>query len=89
MKDIIFYYYLLINIFAFIICSLDKIKAKNNKWRIKEMTLHLFSFLGGVFGTILSMVFFKHKISKLKFKAITFVALILHVTALVYILFYF
>jgi uncharacterized membrane protein YsdA (DUF1294 family) len=65
-------------------CSLDKLKAVKNTWRIKEKNLHILSFIGGVFGNILSMILFKHKINKTKFKAVTFTAFILHITALTY-----
>ena len=84
MKTYIFYYYVIINIISFSFSALDKLKARKNKWRIKENTLHLFSFLGGVYGSLLSMKFFRHKTKKLKFKIITVLALIMHTLLIIY-----
>ncbi|MDW7669069.1 MAG: DUF1294 domain-containing protein [Bacillota bacterium] len=84
METYIFYYYIIINIISFSFSGLDKIKAKKNKWRVKEKTLHTFSFLGGAYGSILSMIMFRHKTKKLKFKIITAVAFIIHTAIIGY-----
>lgn len=68
-------YLLLINIVSFIVFFVDKRKSIKNKWRIKENTLHLFSFIGGVYGSIAAMLLFKHKTRKPKFCIITAIAL--------------
>ncbi|NLX62442.1 MAG: DUF1294 domain-containing protein [Tissierellia bacterium] len=60
-------YLLIINLITLIVFSLDKLKAKNNKWRISENILLLFSILGGSSGALVAMVLFKHKTNKLKF----------------------
>ena len=61
-------YLIVINIISFIICFIDKQKAINNKYRIKENTLLFISLIGGCFGLFLSMIIFHHKTKKLKFK---------------------
>ena len=43
-------YFLLVNAAAFILMMADKIKAKKNRWRIKESTLMLSAALGGSIG---------------------------------------
>ncbi len=48
-------YLIIINILAYIIMWLDKIKSLYNKWRISEKTLWMLSILGGVFGIWLGM----------------------------------
>ena len=41
--------------------GIDKSRAINHKWRIKEATLFLIAFLGGGIGSTLGMFFFRHK----------------------------
>lgn len=72
----IMFYLLIINLISFILFFIDKQKAKKDKWRIKESTLHIVSFMGGIIGSIAAMVLFHHKTKKLKFVIITFFALI-------------
>ena len=57
----------------------DKQKAKSDKWRIEEKTLHLTSFLGGTLGSIAAMMLFHHKTRKPAFVAITGIALIFNI----------
>lgn len=67
MENILSYYLILINIIAFIIIYVDKQKAINHKWRIKESTLFLIATIGGSIGTILGMYTFHHKTKHKKF----------------------
>ncbi len=62
------YYYLIINIFAFIFYGIDKKKAEAGKWRISEAILILLAVLGGAFGAALGMLVFHHKTKKNKFR---------------------
>jgi uncharacterized membrane protein YsdA (DUF1294 family) len=39
----------------------DKKRAKNGKWRIKEKTLFLVAIIGGSAGSVLGMNIFHHK----------------------------
>ena len=75
-KKYILIYFIAINLLSFILFYLDKRKAKKDKWRIKENTLHLTSFLGGAIGSIAAMFMFHHKTKKFKFCFITALALI-------------
>jgi uncharacterized membrane protein YsdA (DUF1294 family) len=52
---------LVLNIFGFILVSLDKYKAKNRLWRIPERTFFLLSILGGSLGVYIGLFFFNHK----------------------------
>ena len=60
-------YFITIGIFAFmsilgfVLMWTDKRRAKQNKWRIKEATLFMVTFLGGGIGTTLGMYAFRHK----------------------------
>ena len=58
--------YAAVNLLVFIVYGVDKHKAIHNKWRIPEATL-LVAALFGVIGTLLGMIFFRHKTRKPKF----------------------
>lgn len=57
----------------------DKLKAIKNKWRIKEKTLLLMSFLFGAFGGILAMYNLRHKNKHWYFVLVNFLSLFLHI----------
>ena len=60
-------YFLLVNAAAFILMMADKIKARKNRWRIKESTLMLSAALGGSIGALAGMYTFRHKTLHRKF----------------------
>ena len=60
-------YLLLINAAAFLLMLVDKLKARNNRWRIPERTLFGSALLGGSIGAILGMYTFRHKTRHLSF----------------------
>lgn len=49
------------SLLAFLLCGIDKRKARKKRWRIPEKTLFLVSGLGGAFGFLLGMFLFHHK----------------------------
>lgn len=57
-------YFIVINVFALIMYGIDKLAAKLGVRRIPEIVLLNISLLGGMFGAILGMVIFRHKIRK-------------------------
>ena len=70
-------YLVIINIISFIIMGLDKYFAIKEKRRISENSLLFLSIIGGVFGTSLGMIIFRHKIRKPKFLILIPILLIL------------
>jgi uncharacterized membrane protein YsdA (DUF1294 family) len=62
--DILFYYFLILNIMAFMQIAYDKHLAKIQKQRISERTLLSFVFFGGTVGSGLAMLTFRHKTVK-------------------------
>ena len=67
-------YLLIINLISFALFYTDKQKAKKDRWRIKESTLHIVGFMGGIIGSIAAMILFRHKTKKTKFEIITIIA---------------
>ena len=68
MEGNIHIYLAVINVATFITFGIDKWKAKNSKWRIKESTLLTFAVLGGSIGAWLGMKVWHHKTLHKKFK---------------------
>lgn len=58
---ILIYYFILINIFTFIIFGVDKLKAIHGNLRIREKTLLSLCILGGSIGGLIGMYLFRHK----------------------------
>lgn len=67
MKNHLIYYLIFINIISFLSMFVDKKKAIKRKWRIKESTLFLLSFIGGSLGVLLGIYSFRHKTKHIKF----------------------
>ncbi len=56
-----------VNVVTFLAYGLDKWKAKQGAWRIKESTLLLLAAIGGSVGALLGMQVFRHKTKHLQF----------------------
>ena len=82
-------YLLIVNAAAFLLMLIDKIKAKKNRWRIKESTLMLSAALGGSIGALAGMYTFRHKTLHRKFTIGIPLILGLQIAAVVFILFKF
>lgn len=66
MRNIIIYVFV-VNVIAFLMYGLDKVKAKRLQWRIQESTLLGVAVIGGSIGAFLGMQIFHHKTKKPKF----------------------
>ena len=79
----------LLSIIAFIAYGVDKRKAKKGKWRTKEKTLLLLSFLGGAFGGFPAMLVFHHKTKgeHWYFTVVNILGLMIHITLLILLIF--
>lgn len=60
-------YLVLINIVAFVVRGIDKWKADNHKWRIRETTLLKLTGAGWFIGAMIGMNMFRHKTIKWAF----------------------
>ena len=74
-----------VNLVAFVLYGVDKLKAKKGAWRIPEATLLLVAALGGSLGALLGMELFRHKTKHWQFKILVPLFLILHIALGVYI----
>lgn len=61
------YYLILITIITFLAFGYDKRLARKGKPRLAESVLLILTFLGGTFGALFGMTFFKHKYAKKTF----------------------
>ena len=86
MLPIIFYCFLALNLLSFLIYGIDKLKAKNAKWRISEATLILLAVIGGSIGAWLGLQVWRHKTQHKKFYIGIPVIIILQVVATIYVL---
>jgi uncharacterized membrane protein YsdA (DUF1294 family) len=75
-----------INSVGFLIFGYDKLLAKKNKRRISEFRLLLLAGIGGIFGAILGMYFFKHKTNKFSFLILFYTVVFIEMVVLYYIL---
>ena len=85
---IILLYLFLINAAAFLLMLVDKIKARKNRWRIRESTLILSAVLGGSLGALAGMYLFRHKTLHPKFTIGIPVILALQITSTLFVLLY-
>lgn len=63
-------YIIAINIIAFFYIGFDKLQSQLQKKRVQEKLLWFIVILGGTFGTIAGMHFFRHKTKKISFQLV-------------------
>jgi uncharacterized membrane protein YsdA (DUF1294 family)/cold shock CspA family protein len=74
--------YLAASLVAFVAYALDKSAARNDRWRTKESTLHLFALAGGWPGALAAQRLLRHKSSKPSFQFVFWVTVVLNCCAL-------
>jgi len=74
--------YLAASVLAFIAYLIDKSAARNNRWRTKESTLHLFGLIGGWPGALLAQKTLRHKSKKEEFQTVFWATVVLNCCAL-------
>ena len=67
-QKILLIYLIVINVATFFTYGIDKWKAKQSKWRIRETALLVLAVLGGSLGAWLGMKVWHHKTLHKKFK---------------------
>lgn len=81
-------YLVIMNVLTIIMFRIDKYKAVKDKWRIKESTLHLLSFLGGSPGALWAEKKFHHKNAKKSFYLVTYLAILVDIFLLGIIIYF-
>lgn len=74
----VFWVYLAASLVAFTAYALDKSAARNDRWRTKESTLHLFALAGGWPGALAAQRLLRHKSSKQSFQLVFWCTVILN-----------
>ena len=82
---ILLYYLLAINLIAFVMYGIDKLKARKGWWRIPEATLIWMAVLGGSIGALLGIKVWHHKTMHKKFYIGVPVILVLQIALAVYL----
>ncbi len=59
--NILFLYFILINLTSLVLMSIDKARAIKKLWRVPEKVFFIFAILGGSLGTLMGMNIFRHK----------------------------
>ena len=85
LQQIILIYLATINVATFFTFGIDKLKARRDKWRIRETALLLLAILGGSLGAWLGMKVWRHKTKHKKFKYGIPLILIVQIVALAFI----
>ena len=68
MTSVVSAYLVFVNVIAFLVYGVDKLKARKGHWRISEATLLLLAIVGGSIGAWLGMKAWHHKTMHLNFK---------------------
>lgn len=77
-RNAFFIYLAAVNLIAFILYALDKLRAKKGAWRIPESRLIGIAVIGGSLGALLGMQLLRHKTQHAKFVVTVPLALVFH-----------
>jgi uncharacterized membrane protein YsdA (DUF1294 family)/cold shock CspA family protein len=77
--------YLAASLVAFVAYAFDKSAARDDRWRTKESTLHLFALAGGWPGALAAQRLLRHKSSKPSFQFMFWVTVILNCCVLAWL----
>lgn len=78
-EQILFVYFVLINIVTFFFFAIDKFKASGEYRRTPEKVLWLLSLIGGSIGALGAMHLFRHKTKKHSFQAVLLLIIVLQI----------
>ena len=80
---VVIFYFVLINLVAFIMYGIDKVKSKSRGWRVSEFALLFPAVIGGAWGAGLGMMIFRHKTKHLIFKIVVPLSLLVYMGMLI------
>lgn len=76
--DLLLSYLISVSMISFIVFSIDKLQAVRGSTRLPEASLLTITILGGVAGSVLSMILFRHKIRKHSFWLVVIISGAVH-----------
>lgn len=85
-EQILFVYFIVINLVTFFFFAFDKYKASGDFRRTPEKVLWLLSLAGGSIGALAAMKLFRHKTKKHSFQAVLLVIILLQVAIVFFFL---
>lgn len=71
------------SVVTFVVFAWDKRRAKKNRWRVSERTLHTLELLGGWPGAWLAMRWLRHKSSKKTYRRVWGLIVLLHAAVVI------
>jgi len=80
--------YIVMGIVTYTIYYIDKSRAINDEYRVSEQILHTLSLLGGWMGALLAQQRLRHKNRKLSFQITFWITVIVHISMLVWRVWY-
>ena len=80
-------WYLALSLVTFTAYGIDKRKARLDRWRIQERTLHLLELLGGWPGGLIAQRYFHHKSRKTRFLIVFWAIATLHILIWAYVIY--
>lgn len=83
--EYLYYYLIAVNVLAFAMYGVDKLKARHHWWRIPEWVLIMVAVVGGSIGAFIGMKCFHHKTMKPLFRFGVPAILLLQIAAMAYI----
>lgn len=83
--EYLYYYLIAVNVLAFAMYGVDKLKARRHWWRIPEWVLIMAAVVGGSVGAWGGMKCFRHKTIKPLFRFGVPAILLLQIAAMAYI----
>ncbi|OQY28296.1 MAG: hypothetical protein B6244_07780 [Candidatus Cloacimonetes bacterium 4572_55] len=71
--------YLFLSIISFLLYYIDKKRAENKQWRISEVALHIWEFLGGWPGALIAQQKIRHKNKKRSYQIVFWLIVSAHI----------
>ena len=77
--------YLGVSVVTMVVYAVDKSSAESGGWRTSEQTLHILALVGGWPGALVAQQVLRHKSSKLEFRAVFWVTVVLNIAAFIFL----
>ena len=74
-------FYIVVSVVAFVMYTLDKSAANNDRWRTPENTLHVVALCGGWPGALVAQSLLRHKSKKTSFRIVFWITVALNCAA--------